>query len=156
MTLRHTAGESARGGLPECNSVTKLSFAASQWTRKRSDMSWFRERLGWGSCIALFALAFQIAVSFGHVHLDAAAGHSSIAIEALNGSTQPGGDTSDPADHYCPICALIHFAGTLVLSQPPVVLLPIVFAKWQPDAAVRFGFTPAPPSFFPARAPPLA
>jgi hypothetical protein len=142
--------------LPECSSVTNLPSAASQWTRKPSDMSWFRERLGWGSCIALFALAFQIAVSFGHVHRDAVAGHSSIAIEASNGSTQPGGDTSDPADRYCAICALIHFAGTLVLSQPPVVLLPIVFAKWQPDAAVRFGFTPAPPSFFPARAPPLA
>ncbi len=110
-----------------------------------------------GSYIALFALAFQLAVSFGHVHLDAIAGKSSLAIAAASGGTAPAsGDRSDRADHRCPICALIHFAGALVLSQPPVVPLPVVFARWRADAAVTFGFTISPPAFFPARAPPVA
>ncbi len=119
-------------------------------------MSWVRGRLGLSSCIALFAIAFQLAVSFGHVHLDATVGGSSIAVEATEGATPSSGDTSDTADHCCPICTLIHFAGTLVLSQPPVMPLPIMFAQWRPDAAVTFGFTAAPPFFFSARAPPLA
>jgi hypothetical protein len=110
------------------------------------------------SCIALLALAFQLVVTFGHVHLDGVAGHSSIKIEA-SGGTGPApasDDTSDRADHYCPICALVHFAGALVLTQPPFMPLPVVFAQWRPDAAVKFGFTTPPPAFFPARAPPVA
>jgi Protein of unknown function (DUF2946) len=116
----------------------------------------FRARLRLSSWIALFALAFQLAVSFGHVHLDAFPGNSSIAIAASDARTPASGDTSDPADHYCAICAVIHAAGALVLTQPPAVQLPIVFAQWRPDAAVKFGFITAAPSFFPARAPPLA
>jgi hypothetical protein len=110
-----------------------------------------------GSYIALFALAFQLAVSFGHVHLDAIADNSSVAIATTSDVTTPAsGDSSDVADHCCPICALIHVAGALLLTQPPVTPLPIVFAQWLPNAAVKFVFATAPPSFFSARAPPLA
>jgi hypothetical protein len=109
-----------------------------------------------GSCIALFALAFQLVISFGHVHLDAIVGNSSVAI-ATSGGTLPAGDgPSDRADHRCPICAVIHLAGALVLSEPPVVPLPIVFAQQHARTAVEFGFEAAPPAFFAARAPPLA
>src|SRR6267378_3103070 len=102
----------------------------------------FRRRLRLSSCIALFALAFQLAVSFGHVHLDDLVGHSSVTIEP-SGATAPapaGDGPSDPADHYCSICALVHLAAALVSSQPPVMPLPIVFAQSRPDAAVKFGF----------------
>jgi len=109
-----------------------------------------------GSYIALFALAFQLAISFGHVHLDAAAGNSRVAITEADGTAPSSGDPSERADHYCPVCALIHFAGALVLAQPPVMPLPAVFASWRPDAAVKFGYRPPPPEFFPARAPPIA
>ena len=121
-------------------------------------MQWLRTRLRLGSCIALFALAFQLVVSFGHVHLDAVAGNSSIKFEAPGGTVPApaSDDTSDRADHYCPICALIHFAGASVLTQPPFMPLPVVFANWRPDTAVKFGFTTPPPAFFPARAPPVA
>jgi hypothetical protein len=119
-------------------------------------MSWFRTRLRLGSFLALFALAFQLAVSFGHVHLDAITSHSSSVVTASASTPPTGDDPRDVADHYCAICALIHSAGTLVLSQPPVVPLPIAFAQTLPDATVRFGFTAPPPAFFPARAPPAA
>jgi hypothetical protein len=36
-------------------------------------MDWFRSRSKWGSYLALFALVFQLALTFGHVHLDRAA-----------------------------------------------------------------------------------
>ena len=117
---------------------------------------WFRTRLRLGSYVALFALAFQLAVSFGHIHLDALATHSSSVVTATAGTPPTGDDPRDVADHYCPICALIHFAGALVLSQPPSVPLPIAFAQSRPDEIVQFGFAIALPAFFPARAPPVA
>jgi hypothetical protein len=119
-------------------------------------MRWFRTRLRLGSCLALFALAFQLVVSFGHIHLDALANYSSPVVAATAGTAPAGDNPSDRADHCCPICTVIHFAGTLVLSQPPSVPLPIAFAQSPPDATVKFGFSTAPPAFFPARAPPSA
>jgi hypothetical protein len=124
--------------------------------RERKVMSWVRARLRLGSWIALFAVAFQLAVSFGHVHLDAGSANPSVAISAPVDATPATGDPSERADHYCPVCALIHFAGALVLTQPPVLPLPVVFVAWRADVAVKFGFTSPPPSFFPARAPPTA
>jgi hypothetical protein len=124
--------------------------------RRRKAMSWVRAQLRLGSCIALFALACQLVISLGHVHLEAVTRNSSVAV-ATSGGTIPAGDgPSDRADHRCPICALIHLAGTLVLSEPPVVPLPIVFAQQYPGTVVKFGFEAAPPTFFSARAPPLA
>jgi hypothetical protein len=119
-------------------------------------MSWFRAQLRLGSCIALFALAFQLVISFGHVHVDAIAGNSSAAIATSRGTIPAGDVPSDRTDHRCPICALIHLAGALVLSEPPVVPLPIVFAQQHPGAIVKFEFEAGPPAFFSARAPPLA
>jgi hypothetical protein len=119
-------------------------------------MSWVRAQLRLGSYIALFALACQLVISFGHVHLHAIAGNSSVAI-ATSGGTIPARDRpSDRADHGCPVCALIHLAGALVLSKPPAVPLPMVFAQQHPGAVIKFGFEAAPPAFFSARAPPLA
>jgi hypothetical protein len=119
-------------------------------------MSWVRAQLRLGSCIALFALAFQLVISFGHVHLDAIGGNASVAI-ATSGGTLPAGDgPSDRAHHGCRICALIHLAGALALTEPPVVPQPMVFAQRYRGTLVKFGFEAAPPAFFAARAPPLA
>jgi hypothetical protein len=119
-------------------------------------MSWFRAQLRLSSCIALCALAFQLVISFGHLHLDAITRNSSVAI-ATSGGTIPAGDgPSNRADHGCQICALIHLAGALSLSEPPVVPLPLVFAQRHPGTVVKFGFKTAPLAFFSARAPPLA
>ena len=119
-------------------------------------MNWVRTRLRLGSCIALLALAFQFAVSFGHVHLDALVDGSSSMVTAAVGAAPAGDHRSDVADHYCPICALIHLAETMAPAQPPIMPMPVMFVRLRPDATVKFGFTSPPPSFFPARAPPVA
>jgi hypothetical protein len=121
-------------------------------------MHWFRARLRLGSCIALFALAFQLVLAFGHVHLDGISGHSSIRIEASGGTAPPpaSNDAPDLAYDYCAICALIHLAGALVPAEPPSLSLPVAFGRWRPDAALNFGLPTSPPASFAARAPPVA
>ena len=121
-------------------------------------MHWVRSRLGSGSCIALFALAFQLVLTFGHVHLDGLGGQSSSRIEAATGTATPAGnDVPGAADDYCALCALVHLASTLVLAAPAALPPPVVFGQWRrPHVALRFALPARPPAPFAARAPPLA
>src|SRR6266481_3180109 len=78
-------------------------------------MRWFRSRKRAASYLALFALAFQLAVSFGHVHLEriappsmgaSALAHAQPSAADLNAPSNPAG-REDLADDCCPICTLI-------------------------------------------------
>jgi Protein of unknown function (DUF2946) len=127
-------------------------------------MGWFRSRSKWGAYLALLALAFQLAISFGHVHLDhiarASAGARPVAgTQASNeGVTAPSNPTGreDLADDLCPICTLIHVAGTLVPTETPPLPLPGIFRPLRLEAAVASDLTAAQGALFRARAPPLA
>ena len=127
-------------------------------------MGWFRSRSRLGAYLALFALAFQLVVSFGHVHLDHVAPLAANAT--VLASAQPSGDEgntpSSPtghenhADDLCPICTLIHLAGTLVPAEMQPLPLPSVFGGLRLEAAVAFDVTAQQSALFQARAPPLA
>lgn len=123
-------------------------------------MRWVRARLlGAASRLALFALALQIVLSFGHVHPG--------DFRHVGGGLAAGGISSAPsapsqqqpvrdADDYCAICATIHLAATSLLPQAP--LLPVQFAARAVEhvnctAAAFFSSRRAP---FQSRAPPLA
>jgi DUF2946 family protein len=126
-------------------------------------MNWFRSRSRLGAYLALFALAFQLAVSFGHVHLDHIAPLSADATALAN--AQPSSDEAnaaskptnheDLADDCCPICTLIHLAGTLVPATPPLPL-PSMFGGVRLAAAVEFDLAASQSALFRARAPPIA
>ena len=115
-------------------------------------MKWFRSNIRHGSRLALFALAIQILLSFGHFHSSSAQ-----AAPALTGSNQPGLHdavrgaathldawpgaphedafravelkTSDhesdgrPTDD-CAICAVMALANALVVATPSYLLGP--------------------------------
>src|ERR1700732_5368621 len=111
-------------------------------------MRWFRSRKRAGSYLALFALAFQLAVSFGHVHLERIAppsvGASALAAAQipaadLNARSNPTG-REDLADDCCPICTLIHLAGTLVPAEMPLLALPTVVGRLRLQVAAGFDF----------------
>ena len=128
---------------------------------KLTTMCWFRSRSRLGSYLALFALAFQLAVSFAHVHVDEIAPLSTTALA----STQPGDEVSAPsspagredvADDCCPICTLIHFAGATVPAETPALPLPSIFGHLRLAAAVEFGLAASQSTLFQARAPPIA
>jgi hypothetical protein len=128
-------------------------------------MGWFRSRSRWGSRLALFALALQLVLSFGHVHLDdhdvpvsersALLGVHASAVPTA--ADDPAGKES-PAlpDDCCPICTLIHLAGALVAAEPPSLPLPIALGRLRIGTAVAFDLTASQRAPFGARAPPLA
>lgn len=87
-------------------------------------MGWFRNNRIWAGRLALFALALQLVLSFGHHH--ALPFSPSAAMAAAQTATVPTGPDlpGQPNDEdHCAICAVIHLAGTLTL--PPPVVLPV-------------------------------
>ena len=106
-------------------------------------MNWFRKHLKHGSRLALFALAIQFALSFGHFHAFAAqaapviqtgvtdadfayaAGVAAQTAADEVAQQQPSTPDTDqqPADN-CAICAVISLAGNLLFATPPLLQLP--------------------------------
>jgi len=124
-------------------------------------MRWFRLRRRSGSWLALAALAIQLALTFGHVHLDRAtpqAAHAAIAASTPSTGDAPEGPAGpdDPNHDHCAICALIHLAGSVVTVDAPSLLLPVVFARPAPGPAVAAKLTASYCVFSQARAPPIA
>jgi DUF2946 family protein len=111
-------------------------------------VKWFRKHLKTGSRLALFALAIQFALSFGHFHPLAAA-QAAPAIQtgltqadgtyigtvatphaAREAAQKPQPPTPDndqhPAD-ICAICAVVSLAHTALFATPPLLELPQAF-----------------------------
>ena len=85
-------------------------------------MHWIRKNNRLGAWAAVFALAIQLVLSFGHVHLDNFQGTSSVTASA----SQPQPNTPDDDDRgtghdFCAICAALNLTSSSVL---PTVALP--------------------------------
>jgi hypothetical protein len=127
-------------------------------------MDWFRSKSRFGSYLLLFALAFQLAVSFGHVHLDhvgvrASAGSTFAGAPATREKvTVPAGpiDHENLADDVCQVCALIHLAGTVMPAEMPPLPLPRIFLRLRHETTVALDLTASHRALFQARAPPIA
>jgi len=123
-------------------------------------MRWLRYERRIGSWLALVALAIQLALSFGHAHLDAvqrtdpavaAIGPGAQSAKALL-TQQPGED----GDDYCAICASIYLASNSFVPSAPVLPVPSVshsIEHFDDGAAV---FIAPRRLAFQSRAPPLA
>jgi hypothetical protein len=114
-----------------------------------------------GASLGLFALLLQLALSFGHVHPEDLLGASAADIAEVAGKAPPASPDQDrhapgaPHDD-CPICAVMHLAGTIVLPTPPALALPAQFtvAIFSTDDFVAVVVPRRPP--FQTRAPPIA
>lgn len=93
-------------------------------------MKWIRANIRHGAKLALFALAVQLVLSFGHVHggtVHAAPLDSAIAVSAGEAAQTPAAPETDHhhrAADPCAICAVMAMAGTALFAAPPVLLLP--------------------------------
>jgi hypothetical protein len=107
--------------------------------------------------LALFALATQLVLSFGHVHLHephAPAAASATSCDAKTPAPCPAHD--DDHEQHCSICWTIALAGSLVLAAPPLLEVPrltvaprkapIVIGQFQDNATVHFQARGPPPS----------
>jgi hypothetical protein len=136
-------------------------------------MRWFRSNIKRVSHVALFALAIQFALSFGHFHgvgdRVASAAQSGSAKSAFlvadNLAAQvahkpsasrpaPGHDPREHPGDICAICAVTAMANAALFATPPTALLPQAFdfsyaattREFVRVFAVRIAFQPrAPP-----------
>ena len=107
-------------------------------------MKWLRLNIKHGSRFALFALAVQFALSFGHFHGGAALAASAIQSgPALSGLSDANGlHAADPVSEdaqrepasnqdsdrqqsdACAICAVLALANATLFATPPLLWLP--------------------------------
>jgi hypothetical protein len=121
-------------------------------------MDWLRTNRRFCGALALFALALQLVLSFGHIHLRDFAGIPGTAVAQAQ-ITAPHGPNDGAADQvndgYCLVCATVALSGTLVLPALLALLLPSIsidVSHWYRVADRRDHFDHA---LFSARAPPL-
>jgi len=125
-------------------------------------MRWFRSHSRLGACLALFALAFQLAVCFGHVHLDGSAfgrNQALLGVQHAVATTAPdpaNNKVPAPTDEACAICALIHVAGSVVAAEPSQLSLPSYHVRLQFAYFAEFDLTRRAVTRLRARAPPIA
>src|SRR4029077_18171629 len=126
-------------------------------------MGWFRSNRGVVAWLALFALACQLVLSFGHVHAGQFGGASTAWAPAETGDASAGAPPSSPqktpiglAGDFCAVCANISLANTLILPILAIILAPRLFTEilaWSLAASERASYHHLP---FSARGPPHA
>jgi hypothetical protein len=122
-------------------------------------MGWMRGSIRVGRWLALLALAFQLTLSFGHIHAEDFA--RTAAIQTTVDANHGGGNPAQP-DHHgldhddCPICATSALLATLVIPPPPALDLPITLSFTFFDGTIVRQWLGAAPRLFQARAPPRA
>ncbi|OPH82271.1 DUF2946 domain-containing protein [Nitrobacter vulgaris] len=146
-------------------------------------MKWFRSNIKHGSRLALFALAIQFVLSFGHHHgaaaleaptsvqtnasvpaSDPAAArtgatvdpqHAVLTNSAKTFVTSPAGPTGDDQERdRCAVCAVMALAGTMLFTGPPVLLLPDACNFLHLVIEAEFNHLESRPIAFQPRAPP--
>jgi hypothetical protein len=129
-------------------------------------MRWVRTKVRFGAWCALFALAVQFTISFGHVHAPAnTMSAGALPLSALADAGRPAALPHAPVIpakpeglgfDYCAICAVTNLAGSAVPAVAPTLPVAAVFhpVRFWPDADAAA--TAAPYRLFKARDPPLA
>jgi hypothetical protein len=127
-----------------------------------NDMKWFRSNIRRGSRLALFALAVQFLLSFGHFHAssaqaapavatqsalhEAASGAVTLALKrTLRADASRAAPLKTSSDHApdgrltdeCAICAVLALAGAMTIVTPPYLLGPqaVAFSHLITDTA---------------------
>ena len=139
-----------------------------------ADMKWFRSNIRHGSRLALFALAIQVLLSFGHFHGSSAQASASIYAKRLglhdtvgsaahaNASRPARLETSSgqmpdgqPTDD-CAICAVMALANAMVVATPPCLLAPQATAFLYSTTEAEIVDPNSARTAFQPRAPPIA
>lgn len=88
-------------------------------------MEWLRSKAKRLSLLALFALAMQIGLSFGHTHV---AAWSADRTQIATNSSADGTPDHHDADAICSICVTTAMAANGLHAVAPVLPLPVRFA----------------------------
>ncbi|MEH2610845.1 DUF2946 family protein [Bradyrhizobium sp. AZCC 1693] len=133
-------------------------------------MNWFRKHVKTGSRLALFALAIQFALSFGHFHgqvaraAQAGLADADLAIAATlaeqaarsEAAQQPSNHDTDQPTSDCAICAVLSLANNFLLATPPLLELPQAAELLHLTTGAEFAHLGSFHRAFQSRAPPVS
>jgi DUF2946 family protein len=121
-------------------------------------MKWFRSNIKRGSRLALFALAVQLALSFGHFHGIAAQAASAVQSVSDAASQQPSSnhDSDQHPNDGCAICAVIAMANAVLFATPPVLQVPQAVEFLYLTTEAEFIHLNSARAVFQPRAPPIS
>jgi hypothetical protein len=137
-------------------------------------VKWIRKHVKLGARLALFALAVQFVLSFGHFHPAQAAPAVQTATSqaellraadlVVKDAASPSAQSQQPAhpDNHqhpadtCAICAVIAMAHGMLFGTPPVLLLPQAIELLQLTTEAGFAHLGSNHRAFQSRAPPLS
>jgi hypothetical protein len=133
-------------------------------------VNWFRKHLKHGSRLALFALAIQFALSFGHFHgevaraapaIQAGLGDADLAIAATRAAPskaaqQPSNHDTDRHASDCAICAVLSLANNFLFATPPLLELPQAVELLHLTTGAEFAHLGSLHPAFRSRAPPVS
>jgi Protein of unknown function (DUF2946) len=117
-------------------------------------MKWLRSNVRRVSHVALFALAIQFALSFGHFH--GIATQAAPSIQSTQQLPAPSHDQDQHPDDVCAICVVAALAGTATAAAPPALLLPPAIERAHPITKARFTEPRSARAAFQSRAPPVS
>jgi hypothetical protein len=123
-------------------------------------MVWVRGNRRVGAWLGLLALALQLIVSFGHIHLsDIAIPQAAAAAALADSAAAPNPGTPANRHHgtpdICAICVALNLTASSVVPTAASLVLPFVFTQaWLPDSEAAL-VSSEPHLFFQARAPPV-
>jgi hypothetical protein len=117
-------------------------------------MQWVRSNIRLGARLALFAIAVQLALSFGHVH--AIAPQTAPSIQSILQLPAPGHSPDQHPDEFCAICAVMAQASTAMAAAAPALPVPQAFELAHPSMDAAFVQPRPARAAFQSRAPPLA
>jgi hypothetical protein len=131
-----------------CCVCSSVYLAVVRWesgghvrTKRLEIMRWLRSRLRSCTQLALFALAVQIVLSFGHIHPDDL-GLSPLpvsdGIQVTSVMTRVPAGSADQDHHpasndYCLICVSVGLVATALPSLPPVLVEPVSARRERPS-----------------------
>jgi hypothetical protein len=127
-------------------------------------MRWVRANLRFGAWCALFALAVQFALTFGHVHVPGTNKAlpalliqlaTPSAVAATGNAGQPAKPVKQVAHDQCAICASIHLANSLLPTVEPSFEWPADADPAWTAAHIDLRLAASPQNSFQARAPPI-
>ena len=133
-------------------------------------MNWFRKHVKTGSRLALFALAIQFALSFGHFHgeiaraapaIEAGLAAADVAVAETpdaqsEAAQQPASHDRDQHPSDCAICAVLSLANNFLFATPPLLELPQAVELLHLATGAEFAHLGSLHRAFQSRAPPVS
>jgi hypothetical protein len=127
-------------------------------------MRWFRSNGGGVAWLAIFALACQFVLTFGHVHTGSVRlVYAALATSADRADGSAGAPSSPAqkiptglAQDFCAVCNHISLANALALPFSPTAVPPISFTRELHWSLVAIAVASRDHFYFNARAPPRA